>query len=164
MKTKLHSTQNTLGAAVRQTMVELLNHHLADAIDLGLQAKQAHWNVKGPNFRALHELFDEVFERLEEFTDELAERIVELGGVAQGTVQWVAKGTRLKAYPIEIQSGTSHVSALSEALATFGGTARSAIDSAAGGGDAATADLFTEVSRGMDKLLWMIEAHLLEGD
>ena len=159
MKPKLHSTQNDLREKTRRAMVELLNQHLADALDLGLQAKQAHWNVKGPNFIALHELFDKVAEELEEFTDDIAERAVELGGVASGTIQVVSKHSRLAAYPLKLVSGKAHVVALSSALAKFGTTARAAIDSAAKARDADTADLFTEVSRGVDKLLWMVEAH-----
>ena len=159
MKTKLNRTQNDLPEKVRRTMIDLLNQHLAEAIALGLQSKQAHWNVKGPNFIALHELFDKVAEELEEFTDEIAERAVELGGVALGTIQIVGKSSRLHAYPLDASSGKSHVAALSRALAYFGKTTRAAIDTAARIGDAGTADLFTEVSRGVDKLLWMVEAH-----
>jgi starvation-inducible DNA-binding protein len=140
-------------------MIDLLNRQLADALDLGLQAKQAHWNVKGPHFIGLHELFDKVAEELEEFTDDIAERAVELGGVALGTIQIVSRDSRLKAYPLNLVSGREHVAALSGALAQFGTTTRSAIDTAAKAGDADTADLFTEVSRGVDKLLWFVEAH-----
>jgi starvation-inducible DNA-binding protein len=124
-----------------------------------LQAKQAHWNVKGPNFIGLHELFDKVAEELEEFTDEIAERAVELGGVAQGTVQVVAKRSKLTPYPLDIASGKKHVAALADALAHFGASARAAIDAAAKAGDADTADLFTGVSPGVDKLIWLVEAH-----
>lgn len=159
MKTKLHRTRNDLSEKIRQGMIALLNQQLADVVDLGLQAKQAHWNVKGPHFIGLHELFDKVAEELEEYTDGIAERAVELGGVALGTVQVVSQGSRLKAYPLEIASGREHVTALSSVLAAFGATTRAAIDAAGKAGDADTADLFTEVSRGIDKLLWMIEAH-----
>jgi starvation-inducible DNA-binding protein len=159
MKATLHQTRNTLSENVRRKAIDLLNQHLADVLDLGLQAKQAHWNVKGPHFIALHELFDKVAEELEEFTDDIAERAVELGGIAQGTVQVVCKNSRLTVYPVSLTSGKAHVGALSDALAKFGASARAAIDTAAGFGDADTADLFTSVSRGVDKLLWMVEAH-----
>src|SRR5688572_11416329 len=155
MKAKLHQTQNDLSKPTRRAMIDLLNQHLADVLDLGLQAKQAHWNVKGPNFIALHELFDKVAEELEEFTDEIAERAVELGGVALGTIQIVSKESRLAAYPVNLASGQSHVAALSRALAEFAKSVRAAIDTAVEAGDADTADLFTEVSRGVDKLLWL---------
>src|SRR6266581_2261849 len=159
MKMKLHETKNDLRAKTRRAMIDLLNQELADVLDLGLQAKQAHWNVKGPNFIGLHELFDKVAEELEEFTDDIAERAVGLGGVASGTIQVVSKHSRLAAYPLKLASGKAHVAALSHALAKFGTTTRAAIDSAAKVGDADTADLFTSVSRGVDKLLWMVEAH-----
>lgn len=159
MKTKLHPTKNDLHETIRREMIALLNQKLADVVDLGLQAKQAHWNVKGPNFLALHELFDKVAEELEDFTDDVAERAVELGGVAQGTVQIVAKRSKLTAYPQDIASGKEHVMAFSDSLATFGASVRAAIDTATKAGDADTADLFTEVSRGVDKLLWRVEAH-----
>ncbi len=159
MKTIIHQTRNSLPENVRSKVVALLNQHLADVLDLGLQAKQAHWNVKGPNFIGLHELFDKVAEELEEFTDDIAERAVELGGVALGTIQTVSENSRLAAYPLDLASGEDHVMALSGALAKFGASARAAIDAAAKLGDADTADLFTGVSRGVDKLLWMVEAH-----
>src|SRR5947208_11994612 len=130
MKTKLIPTQNTLREPIRRAMIDLLNQQLADVLDLGLQAKQAHWNVKGPHFIGLHELFDKIAEELEEFTDEIAERAVELGGVALGTIQIVGKNSRLPAYSLEAVSGRSHVVALSAALADFGKTTRAAIDSA----------------------------------
>jgi len=160
----LHKTQNDLPEEARRGAVELLNQHLADVLDLGLQAKQAHWNVKGPNFIALHELFDKIAEQLEELTDDIAERAVALGGVAQGTLQIVSKNSRLAAYPLNVASGKGHVAALSSALATFGASARSTIESASELGDADTADLFTEVSRAIDKLLWLVEAHMQSRD
>jgi len=147
MKPKLLPTQNNLRKQTRRAMIELLNQHLADVLDLGLQVKQAHWNVKGPHFIGLHELFDKVAEGLEEYTDEIAERAVELGGVALGTVQIIAKESRLPAYPLGLASGRGHVDALAGALARFGAFARGAIDAAGKAGDADTADLFTEVSR-----------------
>src|SRR5690348_4241402 len=109
MKTKLNPTQNSLREPTRRAVVDILNHHLADIIDLGLQTKQAHWNVKGPHFIGLHELFDKVAEELEEYTDEIAERAVELGGTALGTVDVVAKTSRLRPYPLDIKSGREHV-------------------------------------------------------
>src|SRR2546428_6186199 len=147
----MFKTKNDLSETIRGKVIELLNARLADAIDLQTQAKQAHWNVKGPNFIALHELFDKVADEVEEFTDEIAERAVQLGGVALGTVQAVAKKSRLSAYPLELASGKEHVAALSNALAKFGASARAAIDTAAKDGDMDTADLFTEGSRGIGK-------------
>src|SRR5437773_1681518 len=115
----LWPTQNDLPDKVRRDTVDLLNQQLADALDLALQAKQAHWNVKGPNFIALHELFDKVSEEMEEYVDLLAERIVQLGGFAEGTVYAAGKRTGLKQYPLSISSGKEHVLALSNALAYY---------------------------------------------
>jgi len=159
MNRALWNTQNDLAEKVRLGAVELLNQQLADALDLALQTKQAHWNVKGPNFIALHELFDEVVKELFDHADDLAERAVVLGGTALGTARIVAGTSRLTEYPTDINSGREHVVALSGALAKFGASARAAIDAANALGDADTTDLFTEVSRGVDKLLWKVEAH-----
>lgn len=144
----------------RVTVVELLNRQLADVIDLGLQAKQAHWNVKGPGFAALHALFDEVAAELAGFADELAERAVALGGVARGTVQALAAGSRLTAYPLEALAETDHLWALSAALAQTAKSTRESVRVAEKAGDAGTADALTGVSRGLDKLLWKVEAHI----
>lgn len=160
MQTTLYNTHNDLSEDVRSKAIGLLNQHLADILDLQSQTKQAHWNVKGPNFIVLHELFDEVAGELEEFADEIAERAVALGGIAPGTVRVAAATSRLPEYPLEIVSGRDHVSALSAGLARFGKTARAAIDTAGNFGDLDTADLFTEVSRAIDKLLWKVEAHI----
>ena len=122
MKTKLIPTQNNLPHPTRRKIIELLNRQLADAIDLGLQAKQAHWNVKGPHFVGLHELFDKTAEKVEEFIDDIAERAVELGGIALGTMQAVTKHSRLPAYSLTISSGKAHVTELSKSLAKFGAT------------------------------------------
>jgi starvation-inducible DNA-binding protein len=120
-------------------VVELLNQQLADALDLALQAKQAHWNVKGPSFIALHELFDSVVEEIVEHADDLAERAVELGGTAFGTVRTAANTSRLPEYPLDISSGRQHVAAaLSAALARFGASARAGIDAATALGDVGT--------------------------
>ena len=160
MKAKLTPTQNNLPDPTRREIIELLNQQLADAIDLELQAKQAHWNVKGPHFIGLHELFDKAAETVEGFIDEIAERTVQLGGVALGTLQSVSKNSRLPVYSLTNSSGDEHVTGLSNALATFGASMRAAIDRATEAGDADTADLLTEVSRGVDKLLWFVEVHL----
>lgn len=164
MKTKLNPTKNGLPEKTRRTMIDLLNQNLADILDLQLQAKQAHWNVKGPSFFSLHELFDKAAEELEGFADDIAERAVALGGTAFGTARIAANRSRLSEYPHDISSGGEHVEALTSALATFGKSVRAAIETAAETGDADTSDLFTEVSRGLDKLLWFVEAHAQQVD
>lgn len=147
----------------REKLTTLLNARLADIIDLTAQAKQAHWNVKGPNFIALHKLFDEVYGALAELTDTIAERIVMLGGNAEGLIQLAAKRSSLSPYPLAIHAARAHVDALSSSLAQFGKLVRQGIDQANELKDADTADLFTEVSRTVDQYLWFVEAHL-QGD
>ena len=152
----MFKTKNDMPECLRVRAVELLNARLADAIDLQTQIKQAHWNVKGPNFIALHELFDKINEAVEDYVDDIAERAVQLGGVAEGTARTVAGRSSLSEYPGNTVDGPGHVEALSSALAAFGKSVRKAIDEI---DDLDTADLFTEVSRGIDKWLWFVEAH-----
>jgi starvation-inducible DNA-binding protein len=156
----LHNTKIDLSADSREKLIELLNKRLADAADLKSQAKQAHWNVKGMNFIALHELFDNVATAAEAHIDLIAERITTLGGTALGTVRLAAENSSLSEYPHEITDGAAHVDALSTALADFGKVIRKGIDEATDLGDQDTADLFTEVSRETDKNLWFVEAHI----
>jgi starvation-inducible DNA-binding protein len=156
----VYQTQNDLPETVRARVVELLNARLADAIDLQTQCKQAHWNVKGPSFIALHKLFDEVNEDVEDYIDLIAERAVQLGGVAEGTARSAAKRSTLAEFAVSKPDGTEHVRALSSALAAFAKAARAAIARCDEAGDADTADVFTQISRGVDKWLWMVEAHL----
>jgi starvation-inducible DNA-binding protein len=156
----MFKTKNDLPEGTRVKMIELLNARLADCIDLQTQSKQAHWNVKGPHFIALHELFDKINEEVEDYVDEIAERAVQLGGVAEGTARMAARRSSLSEYPANAVDGRSHVEALSSALAAFGKSARQAIDQCDELDDLDTADLFTEVSRGIDKWLWFVEAHL----
>ncbi len=141
-------------------MIELLNGGLADAIHLALLAKQAHWNVKGPTFLQLHELFDQFRDEADEWSDLVAERAVQLGGAAEGTLETVSDRTGLRGFGVGLSGGAELVLALSEALAAFGKSTRAAIDKAMELGDAATADIFTEMTRGADKMLWFLEAHL----
>lgn len=155
----MHNTRNDLALESRRSAIELLNARLADLLDLHSHSKQAHWNVKGPNFIALHELFDKVAEQIYDAADDVAERAVALGGKATGTVAAVAKASKLANYSLDISDGASHVNALANSLAAAGKAVRSAIDEAAKLGDADTSDLFTGISRSLDKLLWMVEAH-----
>ncbi|MEO8573966.1 MAG: DNA starvation/stationary phase protection protein Dps [Pyrinomonadaceae bacterium] len=156
----LHNTKIDLSKDAREKLIELLNKRLADASDLKSQAKQAHWNVKGMSFIALHELFDSIATAVEAHTDLIAERITTLGGTAMGTVRLAARNSGLSEYPHEITDGAAHVDALSSALADFGKVARKGIDEATDLGDQDTADIFTEISREIDKQLWFVEAHI----
>ena len=165
-KTRVRRTFPTrvdLAAEVRGPMVALLNQQLADTFDLYSQTKQAHWNVKGAQFYPLHELFDRLAEELEGYVDLIAERATALGGLAQGTVRLAAANSRLAEYPAEVTDSLPTVEALAERYAALAASTRSAIEAAEVQGDADTADLFTEVSRGLDKALWFLEAHLQEG-
>jgi starvation-inducible DNA-binding protein len=156
---RLFRTKNDIPATARAEVAGLLNQRLADCIDLQTMCKQAHWNVKGPQFIALHKLFDEINDAVEDYVDLIAERITQLGGVAEGTVGAVAERTALAAYPLTISKGEDHVAALSDALAQFGRTARIGIEEMNELEDADSADILTEISRGIDKWLWFVEAH-----
>ena len=155
----MHPTKNTLDAAKRGKSVVLLGVGLVHGLDLERQAKQAHWNVRGPHFISLHELFDRVATQAATDSDTLAERLVALGGVADGRAQTVANRTTLPEYPIDATSGTQHVELLSQAIATYGALARDAIASATEWDDPGTADVFTQITRSLDQLLWMVEIH-----
>jgi starvation-inducible DNA-binding protein len=156
----MFDTRNDLPLGTRTKIVKLLNERLADAIDLGTQVKHAHWNVKGPNLIALHELFDKIAENVEEHIYTLAERATALGGIAHGTLAAVARATSLRPYPQNINEGVAHVKALAAALGAFGARVRAAIDDSTALKDADSADLFTGISREVDKDLWFLEAHL----
>ena len=155
----LYPTKNSLPEDVRVQVIPLLNQRLADCVDLQTQCKQAHWNVKGASFIGLHKLFDDINEAVEEYVDLIAERIVQLGGIAEGTAAIAAERSTLLDYPLAIRSGAEHVGALSDALSAFGRAARVGIEEMNALEDTDSADLLTEVSRGIDKWLWFVEAH-----
>lgn len=157
--TELYTTENNMSLDRRTNLIVLLNQRLATSIDLQMQLKQAHWNVKGPGFIALHQLFDKAYQEVEKYVDMIAERVVQFGGIAHGTVRSSAAASELADYPAAIADGLAHVEAVARALSTFGEEARSMVVEANVLEDAGTADLFTEISRGIDKLLWFVEAH-----
>lgn len=156
----MHPTRNDMSEDLRTSMVKLLNDRLADAIHLQLQSKQAHWNVRGPHFRGLHLLFDQVFAVVQPMVDEIAERAAALGGVVEGDLKTVASRSKLPAFPSSASAGQDCVDALSKAMAEFGKQIRAAIETAEKAGDAGTADLFTAAVREIDMQLWMVESHL----
>ncbi|MCX7594540.1 MAG: DNA starvation/stationary phase protection protein Dps [Fischerella sp.] len=160
LSSRLYPSRIDIPADARTKIVELINQTLAATTDLKTQTKQAHWNVKGTDFYQLHELFDEIADELEEFIDKFAERITALGGYACGTVRMAAANSILPEYPTDIVDGMEHVTALAERFAPYAQHIRQAIDTTDGLGDADTADLYTEVSRTIDKRLWFLEAHL----
>ena len=153
-------THNTLPEEIRIQSVALLNQHLAAAIDLHAQMKQAHWNVRGPGFIAIHELFDRVSTEVENYSDMLAERAAGLGGTANGTIQVAIKESFLIPYPLGVADELKHLFAVAGALAAFGGSVIEAIAKSTEIEDATTADLFTEISRGIDQQLYFVESHL----
>ena len=144
----------------RVELITLLNTRLADTLDLKLQTKHAHWNVKGPQFHELHELFDQIAARLEGASDQLAERVTALGGTANGTARQVAAASTLAEYDLHATAGSEHERALASRLSRLCAAVRAAIDESTRLGDLATADLFTEIARSADKDLWFLEAHL----
>jgi starvation-inducible DNA-binding protein len=157
-----HPTRNDLQSNAKTVAIDLLNSRLADSIDLALLTKQAHWNLKGPQFIAVHEMLDGFRTELDTHIDTMAERVVQLGGTALGTTQVVATKTALTPYPTDIYKIKDHLAALTERYAKVANAARAAIDEAAEAGDADTADIFTAFSRALDKSLWFLEAHVQE--
>jgi starvation-inducible DNA-binding protein len=155
-----YKSHNDLNSNAKTVSIGILNARLADAIDLALLTKQAHWNIKGPNFIALHEMIDGFRTELDEHVDTMAERVVQLGGTALGTTQAVASATTLKPYPTDIYSSNDHLVALVERYGKLASAVRGAIDETDGAGDVDTADLLTAFSRALDKALWFLEAHL----
>jgi starvation-inducible DNA-binding protein len=158
----LFPTRIDLHSEVREEMVPLLNQQLADTFDLYSQTKQAHWNVKGPQFYALHELFDKLAAELADHVDAIAERVTALGGLAEGTARMSAGSSRLLELPLEAINGMAMVDALAERYAALTASTRRAIGACEEHGDITSADLLTEVSRSLDKALWFLEAHLQE--
>ena len=149
-----------LKSNTKTAMIALLNARLADSIDLSLAVKQAHWNLKGPTFIAVHELLDMLREHLDSNSDTVAERVAQLDGIALGTTQAVGEASALPAYPTDIRKVADHVGALVERYAALSKSVREAIDAADDAGDAGTADIFTAFSRDLDKDLWFLKSHL----
>jgi len=146
----------------RIEMIDLLNARLAESLDLGLQARHAHWNIRGPQFAALHDLFARFYADLDRYSDLLAERAVQLGGMAEGTVRAVGNRSSLPVYHVAIE-GSEHVRCIATALTSWSGSLRRSIVPASELEDPVTADILTEISRGADKWLWQIEACIARG-
>ncbi len=160
--TSTHETRNDTKSNAKQVSIETLQARLSDGIDLALDIKQAHWNLKGPSFIGIHLMLDGFRDEMDDFNDKMAERIMQLGGSARGTIQAVAAKTALAAYPLDTYAIGDHLAALIDRYAVFGNAVRENIDGTDEAGDAGTADLLTEVSRGVDKQLWFLEAHVQE--
>lgn len=158
--TQKNTFPSSIDVPKRDQLIEILNARLADATDLKTQTKYAHWNVKGPQFFQLHELFDQIAPHFDEYADLLAERAVQLGGIASGTLRQAAATSSVPEYDFTALTGTEHVRALVKNVAKFASLVREAIDKTDALGDKDTADIFTEVSRQVDKDLWFLEAHV----
>ncbi|HDZ72156.1 MAG TPA: DNA starvation/stationary phase protection protein Dps [Aurantimonas coralicida] len=158
-KTKLHTTKNPLSENIRGSMVQLLQKHLGSAVDLTYQTKQAHWNVKGMNFIAVHKLFDELHEVTEAYVDDIAERLTGMGGQAHGTVQAAVENSVLEPYPLDLVKSEDHLKRLADSYARWSDEVQKGIEEASEAGDALTEDLLTEVGRGLDKSLYFLESH-----
>ena len=163
IETTGYETRIDIGQQARLSLTRLLNRRLADMIDLFNQTKHAHWNVKGSEFMQLHELFDDIAERVEEGCDLIAERVVTLGGAAEGTTRQSAANSTIGEYDLDAVDGLEHVRALAAQVAQLAASVRKAIQESSELGDPTTADLFTEISRSLDKDLWFLEAHLQKG-
>lgn len=142
-------------------LIKALNQSLANTIDLKLQVKQAHWNVQGPHFLSLHELFDKIAAETDEYVDMLAERVRQLGGMAEGSLQMAAKASSLKAYPEQVKNSQQHLMILETAIEVVCEDLHKLIGIADKEDDYVTADLGTGVIRGLDKWRWFVESHLV---
>jgi len=158
MKESAMATKNDLSSNAKKTSIGVLQACLTDTIDLYNATRQAHWNVKGANFHSLHLMFEEFYGTLADGADELAERIVQLGGTANGTTQSVASATRLPPYPTDLRAGKDHLAAMIERYSAVAAALRAGINTTDEADDADTADILTGVSKSVDKALWMLEA------
>jgi starvation-inducible DNA-binding protein len=159
---RAHKTRNNTDSNAKKVSIEALNARLADGIDLALAIKQAHWNLKGPQFIGVHEMLDGFRTELDDLNDKVAERAVQLGATAFGSTQAVAERTKLPPYPTGIYAIADHIAALIDSYAGYANAVRENIDETDEAGDPDTADLFTEISRAVDKHLWFLEAHVQE--
>lgn len=157
------ATRINLTDETRTEMVDLLNAQLANLTDLYSQTKFAHWNVKGANFIALHKLFDELAEKVEEAVDEVAERATGLGGLARGTLRMAVAESELDEISEEFRDCTAMVQALSGAFAATANSMRMAIEKSDEAGDTVTTDLFTRNTGMLDQSLYFLESHESDG-
>lgn len=158
----MHVTRNETASNAKRVSIDALQARLADGIDLSLDIKQAHWNLKGPQFIGIHLMLDGFRDEMDDFNDKVAERITQLGGTARGTSGVVSAETKLAPYPVDIYAIGDHLAELIDRYAAYANAIRENIDETDDAGDAGTSDLFTEVSRGVDKQLWFLEAHVQE--
>ena len=156
----MFKSPSPLSEDARLKIVDLLNARLADGLDLHSQIKVAHWNVKGPQFAALHPLFESFAVALAAFNDEVAERAVTLGGRAYGTARLVAKSSRLPEYPQETTRDLEHVRLLAERFDRYLEGVRETRGVAEKLGDPDGVDLFTRIVTVFEKNAWFLRASL----
>jgi starvation-inducible DNA-binding protein len=159
----MYDTRVDISITIREKIAPLIQARVVDGIDLLTQVKYAHWNVKGPHFLTLHQLFDRLGGIVAELVDLLAERLLVLGGTVCGTARMVASQSTLAEFPLDALDGLEMAATVADKLAAFGKAVRVNIVEATKLGDGSTADVFTEVVREIDKQLWLVEAHLQAG-
>jgi starvation-inducible DNA-binding protein len=160
---RMYKTRVALPEDVKAKVVEVMQERLAEALDMYSQAKFAHWNVKGENFYQLHLVFDSVAETIFPQIDQIAERLTQLGGVANGTVRQAAMVSRIPEYNVDLVAGMDHVCALADALGHYCKELREASDKIDEIGDEPTSDFFKQLVVEAEEQLYFLESHLEAG-
>lgn len=156
----MKKSKNSSSSKPKNKLIDVLNSVLAEAIDLQMQCRQAHWNVRGKNFIALHEFFGRLYTELSVDIDEIAERTAGLGGTAYGSKEEVSGVSGLPKYPVDISSGSDHIQNLAKSFAAHSKSLKKAIEEADDADDDVTEDLLTTICGNMEKRLWLIESHI----
>lgn len=156
----LHPVRIDIPLEIRLYVIQLLQQTLTCTVELRSQVKQACWNVKGHDLVLLHALFTTMATELDAYSDTVAERLVVLGGVARGTARTATTPATLPEYPGAIMGGDAYVRALAECFVPYATALRGDIAHATEVEDAGSAALYTDISRGVDKRLWFLEAYL----
>lgn len=157
-KDTFRKTANDTPAKQKKDTVKILNHLLAEFLDLALITKQAHWNLRGPAFIAVHEMLDPFNDKLLDYADTIAERIVQLGAVPYGTAQMIVHGSELAEYPTNIVTIEDHLEEVHDRYAIVANTVRKIVEEQLA--DQGTLNFLTDASNDLDKYLWFIEAHM----
>ena len=156
----MYKSPSHLPEAARSKVAATLNERLADGLDLHSQIKVAHWNIKGPQFAALHPLFETFAVGLAEHNDSLAERAVTLGGRAYGSARHVAQNSRLPEYPQETSRDLEHVKLLADRIEKYLDGVRQSRTLAGDAGDTDSADLLGTIVAEFEKHAWFLRASL----
>ena len=156
----LHTARIDIPPEIRAYLITLLNSTLSCSVDLRSHIKQAMWTVKGADVLQLQALFATMATELEAYADLVAERIAVLGGVARGTARTAATQSTLLEYPSDLIEGSAHVLALAERFASYSTALRTSMKHATDVEDVGSAALYTDITRGVEKRLGLLEAHL----